>query len=144
MGAPPPDAPCQRKCFRQAHTFGVCRLVVRHLSSDSNLFSCVHLWNALCGSSRAAKWRIRKGRNVCQYFRVKASGRKQSPGASVRDQSMTAWILQLRKKERRDNLVLGERAETSCESVEKASVVHDFRTRTETEEDEVETVAEQG
>ena len=54
---------------------------------------------------------------------------------------MTASIIQLRKKERRDNLVLGERADTSSECVGKASVVHDFQPRTETEEDEIETVA---
>ena len=56
----------------------------------------------------------------CEVFGRMTS--KQNPSASVRDQSMTAWIIQLRKKERRDNLVLGERADTSCVSVEKASV----------------------
>ena len=78
----------------------------------------------------------------CEVFSRMTS--KQSPSASVRDPSMTAWILQLRKFERRDKLVRGERADTSCESVGKASVVHDFRRRTETEEDEIETVAQHG
>ena len=77
----------------------------------------------------------------CEVFSRMTS--KQSPSASVRDQSMTALFLQLRKCERRYNVILGERANTSCESVEKASVVHDFRRRTETEEDEIETVAQQ-